>query len=114
MGVLKKGRRKIVYDNKKYIWHIAEDCDSPYNLLNIISEDKKLILSSPLDTDVSYVISKGSFFQGNKSNGDWNRYLLPFSIPTIITPKFVTDIISWATEKTDAVKVEWNGQDIMI
>ena len=114
MGVLEKGRRKIVYDNKKYIWYIAEDNDSPYRLLNIISGDKRLILSLPLNTDVSYVISKGRFFQGNKSNGGWDRYPLPFSIPSIITPKFVIDIISWATEKNDAVKIEWNGQDIMI
>lgn len=114
MGVLEKSRRKIVYGNKKYIWYIAEDNDSPYRLLNIISGDKKFILSLSLDTDVSYVISKGRFFQGNKSKGGWDRYLLPFSIPTIITPKFVADIISWATEKNDAVKIEWNGQDIMI
>ena len=114
MGVLEKGRRKIVYKNEKYIWYIAEDNDSPYRLLNIISEDKRLILSSPLDTDVSYIISKGGFFQGNKSNGGWDRYLLPFSIPSTTTPKFIADIISWATEKNDAVKIEWNGQDIMI
>ena len=94
MGILEKGRRKIVHDNKKYIWYIAEDCDSSYNILNIISEDKRLILSLPIDADVSYVINKGRFFQGNQSNGCWDRYLLPFSIPPIITPKFVADIIS--------------------
>ena len=56
MGVLEKSRRKIIYDNTKYIWYIAEDDDSPYCLLNIISEDKRLIRSSPLDTDLNRIL----------------------------------------------------------
>jgi len=112
MGVCKKGRRKIRIDNRDYIWYVELDYDSPYHILNIVSEDKSLILSFPMKTTTTYLISKGNTFQNKKTNGIWNRYLLPFNIPEIITPKFVAKVIVWATQNNDAVTVEWNGKDI--
>ncbi len=29
MGVGKKGRRKITYNDKLYVWYVALDCESP-------------------------------------------------------------------------------------
>lgn len=78
MGVRTKGRRKITVNGEKYMWYVALDCDSPYHILTIISEDKKLIITCPLKTEISYIISKGTTFQGKKTDGCWERYLLPF------------------------------------
>lgn len=114
MSVSAKGKRKITVENRKYIWYVGVDCDSPYYILNIISEDKSLLLSLPLKTKTSYVISKGKCFQHQKSNGIWNRYRLPFSIPEIITPKFVSQVIIWATQNQNAVLVKWNGSDVPV
>ena len=47
MGVRKKGRRKIRCSDKLYIWYVQLDFDSPNYLLNVIAEDKTLILSCP-------------------------------------------------------------------
>jgi hypothetical protein len=106
MSVREKGRRKIIVGDKAYIWYVALDCDSTYNVLNIISEDKYLILSCPLQTEVEYVISKGRMFQNRETDGCWNRYLLPFHIPNAISPKFVEQVIEWSTQHTDAVLVK--------
>ena len=114
MGVCGKGRRKIIYGNIEYVWYVSEDYDSMYYILNIISKDKRIILSYPLKTETSYIISKGGYFQGKKTNGLWNRYLLPFSTPKSITPNFVSKIIAWAAEGTNAVEIQWNGADIPI
>ena len=103
MGVRKKGRRKITVDDKVYIWYVSPDDESDYYLLNIVSEDKSYVLTCPLKTEVSYLISKGKLFKNEKTDGTWNRYELPFDIPEIITPVFVTKVISWATQKGEAI-----------
>ena len=36
--------------------------------------------------------SIGIVFQNHKMKGNWERYLLPFAIPKIITPNFVSKI----------------------
>ena len=114
MGVAKKGRRKITVANKSYIWYIALDPDTPYYVLNISSFDKALIISCPIKTKTSYIISKGYIFQNKKTNGKWNRYLLPFDVPETITPKFVSDIIFLATQTEKTKEIKWNGTDVPV
>ena len=105
MSVSAKGRRQIIVGNQKYFWCVALDDDSPYHVLNIVSDDKCLILSCPLKTGTDSIISKGREFQTKETNGVWNRYLLPYSIPDVITPAFVERLIVWATQITDAVPI---------
>lgn len=114
MGVCKRHRRKITVNGGNFIWYVREDYDSPLYLLNIASEDKNLVLSCPLKTNISYIISKGKSFQRTKTNGCWNRYLLPFETPEIITPEFVERLISWATGEPDAVKIPYDGKNIIV
>ena len=114
MGTAKKGRRKIIVFNKSYVWYVKLDYDSPYHILNIVSEDKALIISCPLKTKITYIISKGNIFQNKKTNGIWNRYLLPFNVPEIITPKLVSDIIFFATHSDKAEEIKWNGNDVPV
>lgn len=112
--ICKKKRRKIIYNSKVYIWYVSPDIDSIYNILHIISEDKSLILAYPLKTETFYIISKGSVFQRKKTNGCWNRYIVPFRSSEQITPKFVSQLISWATGESNGIKIEWNGKDIPV
>ena len=63
MGIRKKGRRKIVCSDKLYIWYVDLDYDSPEYLLNIVAEDKSLILTCPLNEEYPYIVSKGKVFQ---------------------------------------------------
>ncbi len=114
MGVKTKGRRKIIVNDRMYLWSVALDYDSPYYVLNIVSEDKSFIISCPLESETPYIISKGNTFQNKNTNGIWNRYLLPFCVPKIITPKFVSDVILWSTQSAQTAAVEWNGKDIPI
>ena len=113
MAVRSKNRRKIVCDGQVYFWYIRLDedyCDKM--LLHIISEDKKLILSCPLEVDRPYVISKGVCFQNRVSDGCWKRYLIPVEPPSVVTPKYVAELISWATQGCHAEEVKYNGIDI--
>ena len=79
-----------------------------------VSEDKALIISCPLKTNTLYIISKGNMFQNKRTNGIWNRYLLPFNVPEIITPKFVSDVILWATQNDKAKETKWDGKSVPV
>lgn len=114
MGVAEKGRRKITVLGKRYVQYIELDDDSPFYILNIVSEDKELIISCPIKTDAHYIVSKGNMFQNQRTKGIWNRYLLPFNVPDIITPKFVSDVILWATQSGKAKETKWNGKDVPV
>ena len=114
MSIGKKGRRKITVGDQNYFWYVVPDDDSAFNVLYIVSEDKCLILSCPLQTKTAYVISKGRVFQTKETDGTWNRYLLPFAIPDTITPGFVEKVIIWSTQTTDAIPVSRNGHDVPV
>lgn len=98
MSIRTKGRRKIIVGGRKYIWYVALDDDERRNALNIVSDDKYLILCCPLGVETAAVISKGRIFQAKETDGVWKRYQPPFYIPDIITPKIVEKIIVWATQ----------------
>lgn len=114
MAVRMKNRRKIIVENKLYVWYVDLDYDSTYYICNIVSADKSLIVSCPMKTETSYIISKGTIFQNLKTDGHWNRYLLPFRIPEIITSKFVSKVILWAMQNKNAIEVKWNGKDVPV
>ncbi len=99
MSIRTKSRRKIIVEEKPYIWYIAPDNETADDLLHIASEDKKMVLSIPLGKSEPYVISKGKYFQRKETSGKWERYSLPISIPDVITPAVVEKIIRWAEDK---------------
>ncbi len=106
MGVRKKGRRKIRCSDKSFVWFVKLDYDSPDYLLHIIAEDKTLILTCPLHMESPYVVSKGSVFQNQAMDGIWHRYLIPFDVPEIITPKFVVALIQWGMQGENAIELQ--------
>lgn len=114
MSTQKKNRRLINVDNIQYVWYVSQDADSPYNLLHIVSEDKSVVLCVPLSVDKDYIISKGRLFQGKKTSGSWERYLLPMNVDKEITPALVSSVIRWAVDGDEAVAVNWDGKDFPV
>lgn len=120
--VRKKGRRKLDVQGRRYVWYVLPgDSDRDYwervssndwgtPFLHIISEDKRLILTIPLNAPTPYVVSKGRAFQGKPTSGCWERYILPFDIPESVTPRFVAAVIEWAAEGDGAVKTEYSAE----
>ena len=51
MSIRRKGRCRIIVEDRRYTWYVAPDDDSPLLMLQIVSEDKYLILTCPLRTD---------------------------------------------------------------
>ena len=114
MGINKRYRRKINIDGVPFVWNVALDDDSSYTLLNIVSEDKSIILSVPLGTERSYIISKGRIFQGKKTRGHWERYILPIRIKDEITPAIVSSVIRWSITGNDAESLNWETESFPV
>ena len=110
VSVNKKCRRTIIVDDRTFVWYIAEDDESDHLILNIISNDKKIICSVPMDTPTAYLISKGNELQGKKTSGRWERYRLPFDIPKMITPGFVSEVIQWIMNGNEMEQICWDQE----
>lgn len=113
MAVLRKNRRKIKYKDIDYVWYVKADedhCDK--KILTIISQDKQLIITYPIGANPPYIVSKGKVFQGKKMDGVWHRYRLPFRGEEVIVPKFVVQLISFATEESIAEEIQFDGKKV--
>lgn len=100
MGVSAKGRRQIRYQGQNFVWWVApdgDDCDRIY--LNIVSEDKSIVLAYRVDGESFYIISKGRCLHGKGTSGKWQQCPIPFREPLMaVTPGDVTQIIAWAVD----------------
>ena len=106
MGVSTKGRRSIQYKNKNFIWWVGQNGDDMDKIwLNIVSEDKSIVLAYRVGEGDFFIVSKGRIFQGEKKSGSWENYWYPMKEPPmVITPQFVYDLIAWSVDGKDAEK----------
>lgn len=102
MGVSAKGRRRISYQGQNFVWWVApdgDDCDRIY--LNIVSEDKSIVLAYRVNGESFCIISKGRRLHGEKTSGKWQMCRIPFREPLmIVTPKDVAQMIAWAVDES--------------
>lgn len=120
MGVKKKNRRKIICGGQKFLWYAinsdrdywmrVEPNDWETAFLHIVSEDKALVLTVPLNAPRPYAVSKGRIFQGEPTSGRWKRYFLPFDIPKAVTPLVVAKIIEWAQTGAKTTPQSYGGE----
>lgn len=107
MGVSAKGRRRIQYQGQNFVWWVApdgDDCDRIY--LNIVSEDKRIVLSYRVNGESFRIISKGRQLHGEKTSGKWQWCRIPFQEPLmVVTPKDVACIIAWAVNESTECSV---------
>ena len=101
MAVRTKGRRKIICNGKKYIWHIKPGYDDPYHWLHIMAEDKSFYMICPLATDAKEYRCQadGSITEMLPAHMQ-DPYLRigekAFPLPKIVTPGIVSDLIAFA------------------
>ena len=109
MGISKKGKRTITYQDKEYVWWVKQEeeyCDETW--LTVASADKGLMLFYRVGEGDFFVVSKGRVFQGRETSGKWESYWYPFGKrmpPMVITPGFVQELLAWAVDGRDAEPV---------
>ena len=123
MGIAKKNKRKIIYQNKEFYWWVLEKIGDNGNMLeiNIASEDKSFLISYFTIQDQAenkYLTVIGKSFPGLKiKKGNWQRFICPDFIPDIrdngISPKNVVFILKWCFNlEKKLIPVNYKGQII--
>jgi hypothetical protein len=120
MGVLKKGRRKIMIDGREFYWYVNFEEEGRMGLV-IISEDKKFnICYMPCESvyenvrkfcpPTPYIIvKKGEFKSVKNIGGYWRRFLTPKWQDKSITPAFVEKIVRWCFEEEKVTEIDFRG-----
>jgi len=114
MGVSKKGRRKIVRNDRIFYWCVKPDYDSEALLhLSIVSDDKKFVVSYHLNQiahENPFIVVMGKEFKGLKNLGHcWERFMVPEWESEAVTPFLVSEIIDWCFTLGEVTPVDCNG-----
>ena len=114
MAVSKKGKRKLVYNDREFYWYFK--MTDPDLTLHVISDDKKFIVSyqRPYENKDPFVVINGKEFKGIKDTGSCSiRVLAPNWKDDQITPGFVRKLIIWCLEEDKEITlVNYLGQRI--
>ena len=121
MGIAKKGKRKIVINDREFYWYVSEDEDSlrlgVLNTLTIVSEDKKFLVKYPICQKGEYnlLIVLGEEFVDNGSWGKtWQRVECPkWENSESITPGIVRTIVEWSLSKKVIKLIDYKGNEII-
>lgn len=120
MGISKKNKRKLIFQEQDFYWWIKEEFDGNGGMLeiNIATEDKSFLVKYYAIQDKSttrYLTVIGKFFSGLlQKNGNWKRFACPNFVPTFknhgIGPKNIESILTWCynPEKT-LIEVDYMG-----
>jgi hypothetical protein len=101
MAIRRKNRRKIVVDNRRFVWWVCDgETDWGYGpTLTIASEDKRFVVCRFLTYTLEpvYLVVMGPEFPGlDSGDGGWRRVQCPVWEDTpMITPGQVRRLIEW-------------------
>ena len=114
MAVRKRGRRRIVVNNRLFLWWVQEDNDSPNLVLYVVSQDKQFLVQYYLGypEETCHLIVIGKEFGGlTDIGGIWRRFRCPqWEASGAITPSSVRSLILWSLSMEEArIEVDWRG-----
>src|SRR5262245_44999593 len=115
MAVLKKGRRRVIVDNRIFLWWIQEDRDCLQHVLHVLSEDKQFLVQYYLGyrEESSHLIVIGKDFGGLLDKGNpRHRFRCPkWDASGAITPGSVRSLIQWSLSINEArIEVDRYGK----
>jgi hypothetical protein len=118
MAVRTKGRRKIMVNQRQFVWYIADDYDSNDNVLHVVSEDKKFIVNYHLGQPEQkrFIATFGSEFPGlPDAGGCWIRVLCPeWEQNSVITPGSIHRLVDWClNQERELIRVDDGGKAII-
>jgi hypothetical protein len=117
MTISRKGRRRIVIDDREFLWYVAEDVDNGgVPTLTIVSTDRRVFLRYALlqSDELRHVVVVGPVFRGVETEGTWRRFRSPqFGTMETIAPSDVRALVEWALAPDPwPQEVDWTGRPI--
>lgn len=123
MGISKKNKRKLVFQDQEFYWWVKEEFDGNGGMLevNIATEDKAFLIRYYAIQEQSvnrHITVIGKSFPGlERKNGNWKRFVCPDFIPNFtnngVSPKDVVSILEWCYDITkDLIPVNYKGEKV--
>ncbi len=120
MSIAKKGRRKLVRNDKVYYWSVKDSKEDDRFYLTIVSNDKKFIVkymlnqrdkSSLFSPKNPLIVVMGKEFKGRNDVGKCCKmFFVPDWEDEIITHRIVGEIIDWCYMVEDVTELDYKGQ----
>ena len=95
MGISKKGKRKIIYNEELFYWFIQRDEDYGTDHLNIIKEDRSLIIFYRVNQIRDEFIHPKVFIKKSSRLKTGLYPFFPLLSDEITTPKTIINILKW-------------------
>ena len=95
MGISKKGKRKIIYNEELFYWFIQRDEDYGTDHLNIIKEDCSLIIFYRVNQIRDEFIHPKVFIKKSSRLKTGLYPFFPLLSDEITTPKTIINILKW-------------------
>lgn len=123
MGIAKKNKRKLIFQDREFYWWVVDDYDGHRGMLeiNIASEDKAFLVryyAIQVQETNRHITVIGKQFPGlERKEGVWQRFICPNFIPTFknrgIGPRNIHSILEWCFEPNkELIPVDQKGERI--
>jgi hypothetical protein len=116
--ISKKHKRRIIINERIFLWWVAEDDDSPFVpfslAAHVVSEDGKFFVRyhRRQPDEFRHVTVLGEEFAVAGCGGRWRRFRCPrFGTEAAITPRDVRALIEWSLDAGNSPpEVDYKGQ----
>ncbi|MEV0292409.1 hypothetical protein [Nocardia sp. NPDC050710] len=120
MGISTKNRRRIVVDDREYIWWVAVGADDAFDdpTVRVATVDRRFLVHYHLrqPDETRHMTVLGPEFKGVPGAGvRHRRFLSPaFGTPEAMRPADVAALIRWCRDTESApVEVDWHGKPLV-
>jgi hypothetical protein len=117
MTISRKGRRRIVVNDREFLWYVAEDVDYAFGpTLTVVSSDRRFFVRYALlqPDELLHVVVIGPEFRNPGCGGCWRRFRSPrFGTIETVASGDVRALIEWALDSEQLpVEVDSVGHPI--
>lgn len=119
MAVRNKGRRKLMINNRQFVWWVGEsnECGWVGDVLTVTSHDRRFFVRFYLgqQPEQRFLVVEGREFAGlPDAGGSWLRVRCPeWSAGASVKPSDVRRLIEWSlTPDQQRVRVDHRGADV--
>ncbi|TNE89821.1 MAG: hypothetical protein EP330_10455 [Deltaproteobacteria bacterium] len=117
MAIAKKGKRRLVVDDRDYLWWAAPDWENVHSpgvvTAQIASTDGHFLVQYALgqSAERAHVVVLGREFAGEDRPGPWRRYRSPVFVEgEAIAPSAMRALVLWCREVAEREPVDSRGE----
>ena len=102
MAIRTKNRRRITVNGREYIWYVMSEKEGGWPILHICDHEKDMRIRAPLSSYKNYgkIERPFCYISYNIEKSKQGIFLLPFEVPSAVTPSVVAAILNGLHDNT--------------